>query len=139
MKKLFSILILCTFVFSSFVVEAGTSKKESIGSFWTKFKTAVMKNDKQTLSDMVKYPLSMPYGVRSVKTKADFINRYKEIFDGQLKGFPVNTAKKCFANAKPEKEEGSSRYFVACNDVVLFYFTSTKGVWKLSGVDNINE
>ena len=99
----------------------------------------MMKDDKQTLSGMVKYPLSMPYGVKTVKNKTDFIKRYKTIFDGQLKSFPVDTAKKCFADAKPEKEEGSSAYIVACNDVVIFRFVKTSSGWKLNGVDNINE
>jgi hypothetical protein len=136
MKKLISIVIL--FSILCFSIEA-KAQNSSFDTFWTKFKDAVMKDDKQTLSGMAKYPLSMPYGVKSVKNKTDFIKRYKTIFDGQLKGFPIDTAKKCFAGAKPEKEEGSSAYIVPCNEVVIFRFVKTSSGWKLSGVDNINE
>lgn len=136
MKKIISIVIL--FSVLCFSIEAN-AQSGSFDKFWAAFKGAVMKDDKQTLSGMVKYPLSMPYGVKSVKSKTDFIKRYKTIFDGQLEGFPVDTAKKCFADAKPEKEEGSSAYIVACNEVVIFRFVKTSSGWKLSGVDNINE
>lgn len=139
MKRFFSIVVLCSAIFFSvaFVSEGRAQGSSSFNSFWAKFKTAVTKEDKQTLSSMVKYPLSMPYGVRSVKNKTDFVKRYREIFYKQLEGFPVNSAKKCFANATPEKDENA--YIIACNDVVIFRFVSTAGTWKLSGVDNINE
>ena len=139
MKKHFSVAALCFALFFSaaFVSESRTQNSSSFNSFWAKFKDAVTREDKQALSAMVKYPLSMPYGVKSVKNKTDFVKRYREIFYKQLEGFPVNNAKKCFAGATPEKDENA--YIVACNDVVIFRFVSNAGTWKLSGVDNINE
>lgn len=135
MKKLFSVSILC--LSFAFAVETSAQNSSSFNAFWANFKAAVISENKQVLSDMVKYPLEMPYGQRSVKNKTEFTKRYRDVFYKQLEGFPVNSAKKCFADAKPEKDENA--YIVACNEVVIYRFVYTSGKWKLGGVDNINE
>lgn len=91
---------------------------------------------------MTKFPLSMPYGVKSVKTKADFLKRYTEIFKGEA------DAAKCFPKAKLEKET-ATRYVVYCgfkaapndeeNKPIAYHFELTKTGWKFAGLDNINE
>jgi hypothetical protein len=47
--------------------------------FWKKFKSAVIAGDKAMVVDMTKFPLSMSYGVKVVKSKEDFSRRYDEI------------------------------------------------------------
>ncbi len=84
----------------------------------------------------------MQYRVKSVKTKAEFLKRYKEIFDGEA------DAAKCFVKAKLEKEN-SKRYGVFCgfkatpndkeNMPIEYIFELTKSGWKFVGLDNINE
>jgi hypothetical protein len=113
-----------------------------VQAFWKNFKSAIAKNDKTALSAMTKFPLSMPYGVKSVKTKADFLKRYAEIFKGE-----ADTAK-CFPKAKLEKET-AKRYVVYCgfkatpndeeNKPIAYHFELTKTGWKYVGLDNINE
>ena len=66
-------------------------------AFWKKFSSAVIAGDKASVADMTKFPLSMPYLVKAVKNKEDFLQRYNEIFEGKA------NAAKCFASAKPEK------------------------------------
>ena len=66
-------------------------------AFWKKFSSAVIAGDKASVADMTKFPLSMPYLVKAVKNKEDFLRRYNEIFEGKA------NAAKCFASAKPEK------------------------------------
>ena len=110
-------------------------------AFWKKFKPAVVAGDKAAVAEMTKFPLSMPYLVKAVKTKADFLRRYDEIFKGE-----ANTAQ-CFRNAKPRKESG--RYEIYCpfketpndkeNAPIRFVFELTKNGWKFAGLDNINE
>ena len=110
-------------------------------AFWKKFSSAVMTGDKATVLEMTKFPLSMPYLVKAVKTKSDFLRRYDEIFEGE-----ANTAQ-CFRNAKPRKESG--RYEIYCpfketpndkeNAPIRFVFELTKNGWKFAGLDNINE
>jgi hypothetical protein len=111
-------------------------------AFWKKFRSAVIAGDKASVADMTKFPLSMPYGVKSVKSKDDFLRRYNEIFKGEA------NAAQCFKSAKPEKES-AGRCGIYCpfkgtpddweNAPIRFSFESTKSGWKFAGLDNINE
>jgi hypothetical protein len=111
----------------------------SIDSFWTKFKAAVIKSDKEAIATMVQFPIAMPYGVPAIRTKAQLIKRYRDLFNRQA------DAAKCFAEAKPEADASSKNKFsVACkdaagNEVVIYEFVRPRGVWKLKALDNINE
>ena len=111
-------------------------------TFWQKFRSAVIAGDKAAVAEMTKFPVSMPYGVKAVKTKADFLRRYNEIFKGEA------NAVQCFSKAEPQKESARS-YEIYCpfkntpNDMenapIRFIFELTKSGWKFSGLDNINE
>jgi len=110
--------------------------------FWNKFKSAVASGDKAAMADMTKFPLSMPYGVKAVKSKESFLRRYDEIFKGEA------NAARCFAKAKPQKES-VQKYEIYCpfkdtpndweNAPIRFLFELTKGDWKFTGLDNVNE
>jgi hypothetical protein len=111
-------------------------------ALWKKFRSAVIAGDKATVAGMTKFPLSMPYGIKAVKTKEDFLRRYGEIFKGEA------NAAQCFKSAKPEKES-AGRCGIYCpfkgtpddweNAPIHFIFESTKNGWKFVGLDNINE
>ena len=111
-------------------------------AFWKKFSSAVIAGDKASVADVTKFPLSMPYGVKAVKNKEDFLRRYSEIFKGEA------NAAQCFKSAKPEKES-AGRCGIYCpfkgtpddweNAPIRFIFESTKSGWKFVGLDNINE
>jgi hypothetical protein len=128
--------ILILSVFSSAFGESDFS------TFWREFKSAVIAGDKATVAEMTKFPLSMPYGVKAVKNKEDFLHRYNEIFKGEA------NAAQCFGKAEPRKE-ASGRYEIYCpfketpndweNAAIRFVFELTKTGWQFSGLDNINE
>jgi len=111
-------------------------------AFWKKFKSAVIAGDKAAVAEMTKFPLSMPYEVKAVKNKENFLRRYDEIFKGEA------NAAQCFASAKPYKQS-DRQYDVNCpfketpndrEDVpIRFIFEQTKNGWKFSGLDNVNE
>jgi hypothetical protein len=111
-------------------------------TFWKKFKSAVIAGDKATVAEMTKFPLSMSYGVKTVKDKEDFLRRYNEIFKGEA------NAAQCFASGKPQKES-PRRYEIYCpfketpddreNAPIRFIFEQAKSGWKFAGLDNINE
>jgi len=111
-------------------------------TFWQKFRSAVIAGDKATVAEMTKFPLSMPYLVKAVKNKEDFLRRYNEIFKGEA------NAAQCFGSAGPHKESGG-RYEIYCpfketpddrhNGPIRFEFELTKGGWRFVGLDNINE
>ena len=110
-------------------------------TFW-KFRSTVIGGDKAAVAEMTKFPLSMPYEIKAVKNKEDFLRRYNEIFKGEA------NASQCFAKAQPQKESGE-RYEVYCpfketpndreNAPIRFIFELTKTGWKFVGLDNINE
>ena len=116
--------------------------ESDFSAFWQKFNSAVIAADKATIAEITKFPLSMPYGVKAVKNKQDFLRRYNEIFKGEA------NAAQCFKSAEPHKEF-DRRFEVYCpfkdtpndweNAPIRFIFESTKGSWRFVGLDNINE
>jgi hypothetical protein len=111
-------------------------------AFWKKFRSAVITGDKALVAGMTKFPLPMPYLVKSIKTKEDFLRRYKEVFNGEA------NAAQCFASAKAHQQSGR-QYEIYCpfketpddkeNAPIRFIFELTKNGWKFAGLDNINE
>ncbi|MEP6586100.1 MAG: hypothetical protein ABJB70_05185 [Candidatus Udaeobacter sp.] len=116
--------------------------ESDFSAFWKKFKPAVIAGDKAAVADMTKFPLSMPYEVKAVKNKENFLRRYDEIFKGEA------SAAQCFPRAKP-RQQSARQYDVYCpfketpndweNAPIRFIFELTKSGWKFSGLDNINE
>ncbi len=130
-------LVLMLATFGSLQVVAQTDP--SIETFWARFKAAVIKGNKESIAAMSQFPIDMPYGVPSIKTKPQLLKRYRDLFNTQA------NAAKCFAAAKPEVDApNKNRFTVACkdeagNEVVIYGFVRTRGVWKLKSLDNINE
>jgi len=126
------ILLLCPNAFA----------QTDFSTFWKKFRSAVITGDKTTVAEMTKFPLSMPYSVKAVKNKEDFLRRYNEVFKGEA------NAAQCFATGKPRKES-AGQYEIYCpfngtpndweNAPIRFIFELTKSGWKFAGLDNINE
>ena len=116
--------------------------ESDFSAFWQKFKSAVIAGDKATIAEMAKFPLSMPYEVKAIKNKEEFLRRYNEIFKGEA------NAAQCFKSAEPHKET-DRRYGIYCpfkdtpndweNAPIRFIFESSKSGWKFTGLDNINE
>ena len=116
--------------------------ESDFSTFWREFKSAVVAGDKAKVAGMTKFPVSMPYLVKAVKNKEDFLRRYNEIFKGEA------NAAQCFRSAEPHKES-DRRYEIYCpfketpgdreNAPIRFEFELTKGGWRFVGLDNINE
>lgn len=104
----------------------------ALKSFWGKFQSAVARNDQQAVAAMTKFPLGMPYGVRSIRTKAQLLSGYGKIFDAETR--------KCFAAARPQVEDAKGRKFsISCGEAMLYWFELTGGAYKFAAVDNVNE
>jgi hypothetical protein len=126
-------LISLIILFSLLSVNGRTLQIDSsTDAFWMKFKAAVIKRDKEAIATMVQFPITMSYGVPAIRTKAQLFKRYRDLFSRQA------DATRCFAAAKPEADTSSKNKFsVACkdaagNEVVIYGFIRTRGVWKLS-------
>ena len=108
-------------------------------AFWDKFKTAVIKRDKATVAELSQYPISMPYGMRSVRSKAQLIKRYREVFNHE------GDAADCFKTSQPYSEAAKPKEFsvgwknAAGDEVVIYSFVLTRNGWRFNGLDNINE
>lgn len=114
---------------------------DSISAFWEKFKTAVIKGDKETVAALSQFPIFRNYGIASIKNKTQLIKQYRNIF------FNETNAEKCFAKAKPIVEKGRRKEFIiGCpfadggeEEPFEYRFTLTKSGWKFTGFENINE
>ena len=132
--RLAAILILLSF--------SNAFAESDFSAFWEKFKTAVVAGDKAAVAEMTKFPLSMPYGIKAVKNKENFLRRYDEIFKGEA------NAAQCFRSIEPQKES-DRRYEIYCpfketpddkeNAPIRFMFELTNDGWRFVGLDNINE
>ena len=121
------------------VASFGQQSDNDFKAFWGKFKTAVINSDKNTVASLSKFPIGMSYGIRSVRTKAELLRRYKEVFSKQT------DAARCFATKEPEKDsDNPKKYSVACpdaagNEVVIYEFERGPTGWRFVRLDNINE
>jgi len=81
--------------------------QSDFSAFWKEFKSGVIAGDKAKVTEMTKFPLSMPYSVKAVKNKQELLRRYNDIVKGD------GNAAQCFAKAQPRKEAGG-RYEIYC-------------------------
>jgi hypothetical protein len=117
------------------------SAQTDFDAFWAKFKAAVISNDKAAVASMTKFPLAMPFGMKTVRTRAEFLKKYDQIMNMEA------NAARCFGVAKPAKDQKA--WAVWCtfkgepessdNRPIEYYFAKTKTGWKFAGIDNINE
>jgi len=132
------LLFLLTLTLTAFaVVKPGQA--DAIETFWQKFSAAVRSGNKSAVAALARFPVGMSYGIRSIRTRAELLRRYRQVFNEQT------DAAKCFEKAKPEKDSQDPRQFtVACpdsagNEVVIYHFKQTKTGWRFVALDNINE
>lgn len=136
-SKKYLLMFLITCVFASNAVA-----QIKFDDFFVKFKQALKAKNKTAIAALTEFPLSMPYGMGSVKNKTQFMSRYNTIFYGEA------DAAKCFEREKPLRET-ALRYIVACGfkddpggeagKPIVYTFIKTKNGWRFTGLDNINE
>src|SRR5215218_7560737 len=138
MKKITTLALILPLTVTSLVTGA-TQAANSFETFWQTFKTAVSKHDAEGVARLSRFPIEMSYGIPSLKTKAQLIKRYRQVFNEQT------DAAVCFSKAKPEvNAENPKQFTVACpdaagNEVVIYHFEQTRTGWKFTGLDNLND
>ena len=121
-------------------IQTVAPKDAGIEQFWEKFRDAVNKGNKTAIAAMSKFPISMPYGIASVRNRTQLTRRYRDVFnhDG-------SSASECFSSAKPVIDPARPNYFtVGCknlagDEVIIYTFKRTPAGWKFLHLDNINE
>jgi hypothetical protein len=115
---------------------------DSMNPFWEKFKAAVINGDKETVAELSRFPISMGYGMSSLKNKAQLVRRFRHVF------FNETDAKKCFPKAKPHVDtERPKEFIITCSfassdeggEPFEYRFTLTRNGWKFTSFENINE
>ncbi|EMY78688.1 hypothetical protein LEP1GSC060_0533 [Leptospira weilii serovar Ranarum str. ICFT] len=140
--QLLNFVLLAIFLAASSISSSQTDV--SISVFWEKFRNAILKNDPVNIANLSRFPIYMPYGASEIKSKAELLKRYDEIFNGEA------DAKECFRNAKPTLDPDRKKEFtVSCKmkgaepgaeEPILFGFKHTRAAgWKFIYLDNINE
>ena len=121
------------------VSEAFARGELSARTFWQKFRAAVIKGDKEAVASLSQYPIGMSYGIATIRSREQFLKRYREVFNEQT------DAAACFTRARPEPDiDNPKRFTVACpdaagNQVVIYHFVRTRRGWRLTALDNLNE
>lgn len=95
-------------------------------AFWSEFKAAVAKDDKEAVANLTKLPI---YLANKEQAKAGFLKLYPGLFPKKVKT--------CFVSAKPVKEYNQDSYSVFCGKSI-YVFSRDKGQWKFTdlGVDD---
>ena len=143
MKKL-SISALLFLLLVSVAGGAGRSyaADDGMNVFWEKFKAAVIKRDKETVAALSAFPISMGYGIPSIKNKTQLMKNYVTIFAGET------NAAKCFRTSKPEIDKKRPKEFtVGCpfakggsdEEPFVYTFKLTRYGWRFTSFENINE
>lgn len=126
------IILSATLAALCLVAPARENASPAMKAFWSKFQNAVAKNDREAVASMTKFPLAMPYGVPSIKTRAQLFKEYARIFDAETK--------KCFATAQPQVEDAKAKKFsINCGEAMMYWFEFSGGAYKFTTVDNVNE
>ena len=138
MKKITTLSVVLLLIGTS-LTSSGSQAPTPFETFWQAFRTAVSKHDVEGVARLSKFPISMSYGIPSIRTKAQLMKRYRQVFNEQT------DAGVCFSKAKPEMNaENPKQFTVACpdaagNEVVIYHFEQTRTGWKFTGLDNLNE
>lgn len=93
---------------------AAQPAKETFAQFWTRFKAALARDDRQAVASMTKFRT----GDTTYMTDKEFLAKWY----GELR-----RERRCFARAKPVKDQES--YSVFCGERI-FVFERIEGAWK---------
>ena len=119
LRVLLVVLTLSAVVSQAYSEEA--QKNPSFPAFWTQFKAAVAKKDKDAVAAMTKFPVEIGENV----TKAAFLKKYPEIFDQKVQ--------RCFAKEKPVRDEARGSYSLFCGHDI-FLFEKVDGKYQFTGI-----
>jgi len=118
---------------------------DSMATFWSKFKAAVIKGDKETVAALSQFPISLNDGMTPIRNKAQFMKHYRFLFSGET------NAAKCFPKATPEVEPATKRrpkeFTIGCafasgggeEEPFEYRFTLTRIGWRFTSFTNVNE
>jgi hypothetical protein len=108
MKLLFSTTLILLLAFQPVGSAEIKPEARSFAAFWIQFQAAVAKGDKVAIAGMTKFPFAS-----EKQTKAEFLKQCDELFSAKVR--------RCFRNAKPEKEDKRDSYSVFCGETIFVF------------------
>jgi hypothetical protein len=130
-----AILSLCLFLGATALLPIGSAQSkqsDTFQSFWTKFKTAVNRGNKESVAQLTKFPLGVLAPTFDIKNRLELRSRFREVFVD-----PVNVSE-CFARTEPTRDsENPEMFTVACrynngSDAAAYQFERTASGWKFT-------
>lgn len=94
-----------------------TAKPETFPAFWSSFKAAMARNDKETIADLTKLPFLFDSQERD---RAGFIKIFNQLFTRKIR--------QCITKAKPMKE--GQNYDVFCGELIFYFGKDADGKFK---------
>lgn len=104
---LFSINLVLSILVLAYALPARAAE-EKFDEFWTKFKAAIQRNDKNAIAEMTKFPYLLQ---GNFLNKAQFIKSYGTIFDA--------STRKSLVKQKPLKDKDC--YMVFCGEEIFIF------------------
>ena len=112
-----SLALLVVLVSLTITTAQTTAKPESFPVFWSSFKAAMAKNDKEAIADVTKLPFLFDSQERD---RAGFIRIFNQLFTRKVR--------QCIAKAKPMKE--GENYDVFCGELIFYFGKDADGKYK---------
>lgn len=95
------------------------SSSQEFAKFWSKFRAAVIKNDREAVASMTKLPFFLS---NEPLDKSKFIKRYPKLFDREIRS--------CLMNEKPAEDNESFSLFCGANGDQGLLFEKVNGEYK---------
>ncbi len=121
--KIIGIVALTGLLLVSFAQTQQPSQKQnstSFATFWSEFKAAVAKDDREAVASLTKLPI---YLANKEQSKIGFLKLYPSLFPKKVQT--------CFAKAKPVKEYNQDSYSVFCGKSI-YVFSRENGKYKFT-------
>lgn len=112
--KLATAACVLTISLISFALPALSAPDKEFDAFWTKFKAALQKNDKNAIADMTRLPYFFDYSKKL--NKQQFLQKCPQIF--------TPSVRKCLQKGKPVKDKDS--YMVFCGEQIYIFAKNGK-------------
>ena len=124
MRNLLTFVIALSMLSASAPHAHSEEGKQTFAAFWTQFKAAVAKNDKEAVASMTKFPVEIGENM----SKATFLKKYPEFFTRKVQ--------RCFAKEKPvgdKTPKGDVTYSLFCGEEI-FEFANVGGKYLFTGI-----
>ena len=119
--------IIATLIVLSILSPSAFAKDAVFDAFWTKFCTALKKNDKEAIASMTKMPYASYAQINKPLSKKEFIVYCDKIFSKKTRD--------CLVKQKPVHDKNS--YMVFCDeDIYIFEKTNDKYLFTEIGVND---